>query len=111
MSATNRAVVQRLFNDGLNNHDLSVMMELCPDCILHMPLVGDLRGEALGQFFAALLNAFPDLQRTMDGYGDGRYSKRGHSLDRHWHPSGTVHGHCSDRQAVYHHWHLLPSHF
>ena len=65
MSASNRAVVQRWFDDGLNNHDFSVIMELCSDCIFHMPLVGDLRGEALGQFFATLLNAFPDLQRTV----------------------------------------------
>ena len=42
MSASNRAMVQQSFNDGLNNHDLSVAMKLLADCIFHMPLVGDL---------------------------------------------------------------------
>ena len=35
-------MVQQSFNDGLNNHDLSVAMKLLADCIFHMPLVGDL---------------------------------------------------------------------
>jgi len=65
MSAANRAMVQQLYVEQ-NNHDVSVMMELLNDCIFHMPLVGDLRGEALRQFFASTLTAFPDIDRTVE---------------------------------------------
>ena len=65
MSASNRAIVQRLFIDGLNNHDLSAAMELCLTAICHFPLAGELRGAALRQFFTSILNAFPDIQRTV----------------------------------------------
>jgi hypothetical protein len=47
MSASNKAIVQRFFEEGLNNRDFSVLTELVGDCIYHMPLVGELRGEAL----------------------------------------------------------------
>jgi|SRR5215469_3952217 len=66
MSASNRAIVQRLFNEGLNQRDASVLAQLYLDCVYHMPLVGELRGEALRQFYAHLLAAFPDAQRTVD---------------------------------------------
>ena len=66
MSASNRAVVQRLFNEGLNNRDFTVLADLFRDCIYHMPLVGELRGEAVSQYYAALLAAFPDAQRTVE---------------------------------------------
>jgi steroid delta-isomerase-like uncharacterized protein len=49
-----------------NNHDFGAMMELYSDCVYHLPLVGVLRGEALRQFFASILTAFPDLQRTVE---------------------------------------------
>ena len=65
MSASNRAMVQYLFTHGLNRHDLSVMMELLSDCTFHLPLVGEVRGEAMMQFFTSLLTAFPDIQRTI----------------------------------------------
>ena len=67
MSASNRAVVQRLFSDGLNNRDVSVLSDLfLRDCIFHMPLVGELRGEAVSRFYASLFVAFPDAERTVD---------------------------------------------
>jgi steroid delta-isomerase-like uncharacterized protein len=66
MSASNRAIVQRLFNEGLNNRDFSVIAELFGDCIYHLPLIGELRGEALKQFFAYIFDAFPDAQRTVE---------------------------------------------
>jgi steroid delta-isomerase-like uncharacterized protein len=65
MSAANRAVVQQLFLET-NNHDFGAIMELYLNCVYHMPLVGELRGEALKQFFASVLTAFPDLQRTVE---------------------------------------------
>src|SRR5215472_12544534 len=66
MTASNRAIVDRSFHDGLNKRDLSVLKELYSDCTYHLPLVGELRGEALTQFFAIVLTAFPDAKRTVD---------------------------------------------
>jgi len=66
MTASNRAIVQQLFVEGLDNHDLSVMRDLMRDCTYHLPLVGELRGEALMQFFDTLFTAFPDLERNVD---------------------------------------------
>ena len=66
MSASNRAIVQRLFNEGLNKCDLHVLYELCVDCVYHLPLVGELRGESLMKFFAYLSAAFPDTHRTVE---------------------------------------------
>jgi steroid delta-isomerase-like uncharacterized protein len=66
MTASNRAIVQHLFNKGLNERDASVLADLLSDCVYHMPLVGELRGEALRQFYAHLFSAFPDAQRTVE---------------------------------------------
>jgi steroid delta-isomerase-like uncharacterized protein len=66
MSASNRAVVKHFFNKGLNERNVSVLAELLSDCVYHMPLVGELRGEAVKQFHAHLLAAFPDAQRTVE---------------------------------------------
>ena len=54
--------MQRLFLDGLNNHDTSVVnvvADLLRDCVYHMPQVGELRDKA-GQFYGSILTAFPD---------------------------------------------------
>jgi steroid delta-isomerase-like uncharacterized protein len=66
MSASNRAIVQRVFIDGLNSHDVTVVMELYSDAVCHFPLVGELKGEAVRRFFASLLSAFPDIQRRSE---------------------------------------------
>jgi len=58
MTASNGAIVQELFQE-INNHDLATIMDLCSECVYHLPLVGELRGEALRQFFASVLKAFP----------------------------------------------------
>ena len=65
MSASNRALVQHFFHK-INEHDFAAMMELFSDCVYHLPLVGELRGEALRQFFASIFAAFPDLERTVE---------------------------------------------
>lgn len=59
MSASNRATIQQLFSDGLNNHDVPVMMEFLSDCTFHIPLVGDLKGEALASFLLPYSLRFP----------------------------------------------------
>jgi len=66
MTASNRAIVHQLFINGLDKHDMSVMRDLMHDSTYHMPLVGELKGEALMQFFDSLFAAFPDLERNVD---------------------------------------------
>jgi len=66
MTASNRAIVHQLFVNGLDNHDISAMRDLMRDSIYHLPLVGELKGEALMQFFDTLFAAFPDLERNVD---------------------------------------------
>jgi len=65
MTASIGAIVQELFQE-INSHDLATIMDLCSECVYHLPLVGELRGEALRQVFASVLKAFPDLQRTVN---------------------------------------------
>jgi steroid delta-isomerase-like uncharacterized protein len=65
MTASNRAVVIGLFA-AVNNRDLSVITELYSGSIYHLPLIGELRGEALTQFFVSIFAAFPDIQRTVE---------------------------------------------
>ena len=88
MSASNTAIVQRLFTQGLNNQDLSVMRDLLRDSTYHLPLVGELRGEALVQFFDDLFTAFPDVERKVeDQFTDGM----NHVVTR-WTMTGTHQG-------------------
>jgi hypothetical protein len=46
MSASNRAIVQRLFKEGLNNRDFSVLAPLFRDCIYHMPFSRGTQGRS-----------------------------------------------------------------
>jgi len=88
MSASNGAIVRRLITHGLNNHDISVMRDLMRESIYHMPLVGELRGEALVQFFDDLFTAFPDVERKVeDQFTDGM----NHVVTR-WTMTGTHQG-------------------
>ena len=86
MSASNRAIVQNLFNE-IDNHDFAAMMELYSDSVYHMPLVGELRGAALSQFFAQLHAAFPDSQRTVED----QFADDIHVVTR-WTATGTHQG-------------------
>lgn len=64
MNTANTAIAQRVF-ECWNKRDFSVIAELFPDCIYHSPITGELRGEAYRNYFASLLNAFPDGRLTM----------------------------------------------
>jgi steroid delta-isomerase-like uncharacterized protein len=86
MSAANKALVQRLFLE-MDRHDFLTMMELCSDCVYHLPLVGVLRGEALNQFFVSMLAAFPDHERTVED----QFSDDLHVVTR-WTATGTHQG-------------------
>lgn len=88
MSASNRAIVQRLFNEGLNNRDFSVIAALFRDCIYHMPLVGELRGEALEQFYAHIFDAFPDAERTVED----QVADDNQTVVTRWRATGTHQG-------------------
>jgi steroid delta-isomerase-like uncharacterized protein len=88
MTASNAAIIQNLFTHGLNNCDLSVIRDLLRDSTYHLPLVGELKGEALVQFFDALFTAFPDLERKAeDQMTDGMQ----HVVTR-WTMTGTHQG-------------------
>jgi steroid delta-isomerase-like uncharacterized protein len=87
MSASNQAMVQRLYIEGLNERDFRVIADLLRDCIYHLPVVGELRGEALNQFHASLFAAFPDAQRTVED----QFTDDIHVVTR-WTATGTHQG-------------------
>ena len=86
--AERTAIVQHLFNDGLNRHDAEVITELYIDGVYHLPLVGELRGEALRQFFTHLFAAFPDAQRTVEDQLTDEYQ----NVVTRWTVTGTHQG-------------------
>ncbi len=88
MTASNRALVEHLFNEVLNHEDLSVIIDEYCDCVYHLPLVGELTGEALRQFFASLFAAFPDLQRTVEDLITDDYQR----VVARWRATGTHRG-------------------
>src|SRR6516162_4198798 len=65
MGASNRAIMQHLFNE-LANQDLASIMELYSGCLCHLRLAGDVKGETLKQFFASIITAFPDAKRSIE---------------------------------------------
>ena len=87
MSASNRAIVLRSFEDGLNKRDMSVLSELYSDCVYHLPLVGELTGEALTEFFASVFDAFPDVERTVEDIFSDQFR-----VVTRWTASGTHKG-------------------
>ncbi|HEY7099622.1 MAG TPA: ester cyclase [Terriglobales bacterium] len=88
MSASNTAIVRCLITHGMNEQDMSVMRDLLRDSTFHLPLVGELRGEPLMQFFDSLFTAFPDFHREVqEQLTDGMQ----HVVTR-WTMSGTHQG-------------------
>lgn len=83
MSEANKALVRRVFEEGWNKHNLALLDELYADCVWYRPETGELKGEALKQFVASLLAAFPDIRlRIEDQVAEGdkvvtRYSGTG----------------------------------
>jgi steroid delta-isomerase-like uncharacterized protein len=86
MTASNRAVVLQLFDD-INTHDLATVRKLFSDSVYHSPLTGELRGEALKRFFTSLIEAFPDLNRTVED----QFTDEDHVVSR-WRCTGTHQG-------------------
>lgn len=65
MSEVNKAIIRRMF-EGVNQHNLSMIEDLYPDCVYHSPVTGELRGEAFRQFVGSVLAAFPDGRWTVE---------------------------------------------
>ncbi len=66
MRMSNKEIIQRLYQDGLNKHDLSVVFALYENCVFRAPGVGAAKGEPHRRFLASLLSAFPDCHITME---------------------------------------------
>ena len=65
MSEANKALIQRLVEEGVNQRKLAVVKELCQDCAYYSPATGELKGDALLRFYEALQAAFPDGRQTI----------------------------------------------
>jgi steroid delta-isomerase-like uncharacterized protein len=65
MSEANKALDRRVIEEGLNEHNLALLHEVYADCVWYRPETGELKGEALKQFWSSLLAAFPDIHLTI----------------------------------------------
>jgi steroid delta-isomerase-like uncharacterized protein len=67
-SDDNKALVRRLFEEGVNQRHYEVVDELvAPDFVLHSALMGEVRGRAAyKQGVVALLEPAPDLRATIE---------------------------------------------
>ena len=67
-SDDNKALVRRLFEEGVNQRHYEVVDELvAPDFVLHSALIGEVRGRAAyKQSVVALLEPAPDLRATIE---------------------------------------------
>ena len=66
MSEENKALLRRVVEEGLNKHNLALLDELYADCVWYRPETGELKGEALKQYLASILAAFPDIRFTIE---------------------------------------------
>jgi steroid delta-isomerase-like uncharacterized protein len=66
MSEENKALYRRVIEEGWNKHNLALLEELYADCVYYNPATGEVKGEALKQFLASMLAAFPDIRFTIE---------------------------------------------
>ncbi len=66
MSDENKALLQRVVEEGLNKHDIAFIDEIYADCVYRSPATGELKGEPLKKFFTSILAAFPDGLWTIE---------------------------------------------
>jgi steroid delta-isomerase-like uncharacterized protein len=66
MPEENKALIRRLVEEGWNKRNLALVDELYADCVYHSPATGEIKGEALKQFLASMLAAFPDIRFTIE---------------------------------------------
>lgn len=65
MSEENKALLRRWMEE-INKGSLALFDELYADCVYYSPATGELKREALKQFMASLLAAFPDGRWTVE---------------------------------------------
>ncbi len=66
MSAANKAVVRRLFEECLNRHQPDLYTDLYSDVVYRAPVIGKLRNDEHRQFLLSLLGGFPDARWTIE---------------------------------------------
>ena len=66
MSEENKALVRRVIEEGYNKHNLALLDELYADCVYYTPATGELKGEALKQYYASIFAAIPDIRFTVE---------------------------------------------
>jgi len=89
MSETNKALIRRLFEEAVNNGNLSVVDEsLSTDYVYREPTVGERRGRAASRELITMYrNAFPDLRLTID-----EQIAEGDTVVTRWTGTGTHRG-------------------
>jgi len=60
MIKANKAIIRRLFEECLNQHDVDRYFQLHGDVVYYAPAIGVLRGEAHRQLLTSVFAAFPD---------------------------------------------------
>jgi len=60
MSAANKVLIRRLFEDCLNPHEASIYPEVYGNVVYRAPALGELRNELHRQFLLGFFAAFPD---------------------------------------------------
>jgi len=65
MSEENKALLRRWMEE-ISKGSLALFDELYADCVYYAPATGELKREALKQFVASLLAAFPDGRWTVE---------------------------------------------
>lgn len=73
MSESNKAIVLRLMEECLNQHNLGVHPQIYSEGFVHhSPALGELRGEEHIQFLASMFAAFPDSRwNVLDQMAEG----------------------------------------
>jgi steroid delta-isomerase-like uncharacterized protein len=66
MSEANKAVVRRLFDECLNQHNLDLYPELYSDVVYRAPAMGELRNEEHRHLLESLFAGFPDARWTIE---------------------------------------------
>ena len=87
MPEENKALIRRLVEEGWNKRNLALVDELYADCVYHSPATGEIKGEALKQFLASMLAAFPDIRFTIEDQ-----VAEGDKLVGRWSCTGTHQG-------------------
>jgi steroid delta-isomerase-like uncharacterized protein len=66
MIKANKAIIRRLFEECLNQHNTDRYFQLYGDVVYYAPAIGVLRGEAHRQFLISVFASFPDAHWTVE---------------------------------------------